>query len=403
MTIKNVTPFFMYKYIQDEIRNNSRLLLKDLTVPQRKAVTETLRGLFVKGTPILRHLAQNENVSTKKQGDKYSYHFGNIELKKTVEVSALNKVRHHMRKNTVIAYDLTDISKESARRMGKISRVFDGSKRKVTNGYTLHGLGVNGILLKLEVHEGAEFTQNQVRKEIVEKYSSKLEGKGIWVFDRGNDDKEFFKFLRHKLNVQFVARLRSNRSVVVKETGTILPVKDLSPGRYQVYLMNKYNTEADLRTEFTLVISKHLDDEKQPIRLLAALHHAYSSVEIVNIYLQRWGIENIFKRAKQKFNLEKIRVLNYKKFVNLISLIQFAINVSTITFIKIQKSTYSLVSGVLIHYKHFLKLKSLTFNLDSFISFIKFTLKPLLPRSQKAPHLQQNLFSRRRLEKLGPF
>jgi hypothetical protein len=393
----------MYKYIQDEIRNNSRLLLKDLTVPQRKAVMETLRGLFVKGTPILRHLAQNENISAKKQGDKYSYHFGNIELKQNVEASALNKVRHYMRKNTVIAYDLTDISKESARKMEKISKVFDGSKREVTNGYTLHGLGVNGILLKLEVHEGAELTQNQVRKEIVEKYSNKLEGKGIWVFDRGNDDKAFFKFLRHKLNVQFVARLRSNRSVLVKETGAIIQVKDLVPGQYQVYLMNKYNTEADLRTEFTLVISKHLDDEKQPIRLLAALNNVYSSVEIVNIYLQRWGIENIFKRAKQKFNLEKIRVLNYKKFVNLIALIQFAINVSTITFIKIQKSTYSLVSGVLIHYKHFLKLKSLTLNLDSFISFMKFALKPLLPRSQKDPHLQQSLFSRRRLVKLGPF
>jgi hypothetical protein len=393
----------MYKYIQDEIRNNSRLLLKDLTVPQTKAVTETIRGLFVKGTPILRHLAQNEKISAKKQGDKYSYHLGNIEIKKNVEASALNKVRHHMRKNTVIAYDLTDISKESARKMEKITRVFDGSKRKVTNGYTLHGLGVNGILLKLEVHEGAEFTQNQVRKEIVEKYSNKLEGKGIWVFDRGNDDKEFFKFLRHELKVQFVVRLRANRCVVVKETGAIIQVKDLTPGQYQVYLMNKYNTKADLRPEFTLVISKHLDDDKKPIRLLASLKHTYSSEEIVNIYLQRWGIENIFKRSKQKFNLEKIRVLNYKKFVNLIALIQFAINVSTVTFIKIQKSTYSLVSGVLIHYKHFLKLKSLTFNLDSFISFLKFALKPLLLKSQKDPHLQQNLFSRRRLVKLGPF
>ncbi|MBU1719312.1 MAG: transposase [Bacteroidetes bacterium] len=344
---------------------------------------ETVRGLFVKGTPILRHLAQNERISVKKQGDKYSYHLGNIELKQKVEKSALNKVRNHMRKNTVIAYDLTDISKESARKMEKISRVFDGSKRKTTNGYTLHGLGVNGILLKLEVHEGAEYTQNQIRKKIVKEYSQKFEQKGIWVFDRGNDDKAFFKYLRHKRNAQFVARLRSNRGVVVKKTGAIMKVENLPVGNYQVYLMNKQNTDVDLRAEFTLVISSHLDEDKQPIRLLASLKHTYSSEEIVNIYLQRWGIENIFKRAKQKFNLEKIRVLNYRKFVNLIALIQFAINVSTITFIKIQKSTYSLISGVLIYYKKFLKLKALTFNLDSFISFIKFALKPLIPRCQK--------------------
>lgn len=392
----------MYKYIQDEIRNNSRLLFKDLSLPQKKAISEVIRGLFTVGTPILRHLSQNENVSAKKQGDKYSHHLGNVELKEKVEQSALNKVRNHMRKNTVIAYDLTDINKEAARKMEKISRVFDGSKRKTTNGYTLHGLGVNGILLKLEVHEGQEYTQNQIRRKIVEEYSGKLERKGIWVFDRGNDDKQFFNFLRHEAKAQFVARLRSNRSVVVKETGTIMKVKNLPVGKYQVYLMNEHNTDVDLRGEFTLVISSHLDDDKQPIRLLVSLNHSYSSKEIVNMYLQRWGIENIFKRGKQKFNLEKIRVLNYQKFVNLIALVQFAINVSTVTFIKIQKSTYSLISGVLIYYKKFLKLKALTFNLDSFISFIKVALQPLLPRCQKSPPQQLNLLSRRQLVKLGP-
>lgn len=393
----------MYKYIQDSIGNNSRLLLKDLTVPQKKAVMETIRGLFVRGTPILRHLAQNEKISAKKQGDKYSYHLGNIELKEKIEESAMNKVRNHMRKNTIIAYDLTDINKEAAKKMEKISRVFDGSKREKAMGYTLHGLGVNGILLKLEVHEGQEYTQNHVRKKIVEEYSQKFEQKGIWVFDRGNDDKQFFKFLRHEQKVQFVVRLRSNRNVVVKETGAIMQVKNLPVGKYQVYLMNTQNTNVDLRAEFTLVISRHLDDDKQPIRLLASLNHTYSSEEIVNMYMQRWGIENIFKRGKQKFNLEKIRVLNYQKFVNLIALIQFAINVSTVTFIKIQESTYALISGVLIYYKKFLKLKALTFNLDSFISFIKFALKPLTVRSHKDPPEQLNLLSRRQLEKLGPF
>jgi len=393
----------MYKYIQDSIRNNSRLLLNGLTVPQKKTVAETIRGLFVQGTPILRHLAQNENISAKKQGDKYSYHLGNIELKKKVEESALNKVLNQMRKTTIIAYDLTDINKDAAKKMAKISRVFDGSKRKTANGYTLHGLGVNCILLKLEVHEGEQYTQNQIRKKIVEEYSQKFEQKGIWVFDRGNDDKQFFKFLRHEAEVRFIARLRSNRGVVMKETGAIMKVKNLPIGKYQVYLMNKNNTDVDSREEFTLVISSHLDDEKRPIRLLASLKHTYSSEEIVNMYLKRWGIENIFKRGKQKFNLEKIRVLSYKKFVNLIALVQFVINVSTVTFLKIQKSTYSLISGVLIYYKKFLKLKALTFNLDSFISFIRFALKPLLSRTQKSPPQQLNLLSRRQLEKLGPF
>lgn len=357
----------------------------------------------MKGTPILRHLAQNEKISVKKQGDKYSYHLGNVNLKEKVEESALSKARQQMRKNTIIAYDLTDINKNTAKKMDNLSTVFDGSKRKPATGYTLHGLGVNGILLKLDIHDGKEFTQNQTRKNIVEKYSKKFDKKGIWVFDRGNDSKAFFNFLRHNAKTQFIARLKSDRGVVVKETGAILKVEELAVGRYQVFLMNTHNTYVDTGAEFTLIISNHLDEDKQPIRLLAWLKHTYSTEEIVNMYLQRWGIENLFKRAKQKFNLEKIRVLNYQKFVNLIALIQFAINVSTITFLKIQKSTYSLISGVLIYYENFLRLKALTFNLDSFISFIKFALKPLVVRSQKSPPLQLNLLSRRQLEKLGPF
>lgn len=393
----------MNKYIQDEIRNNSRLILSNLSLPQKKAVAETVRGLFVAGTPILRHLAQNEEISVKKQGDKYSYHLGNINLKEKVEQSAINKVRRHMRKNTIIAYDLTDINKNTARKMEKLSMVFDGSKRKKAIGFTLHGLGVNGILLKLEVHDGEEYTQNQIRKKIVGRYAEKFENKGIWVFDRGNDDKQFFKFLRHEQKVHFIARLRSNRGVVMKETGAILKVKDLPVGKYQVYLMNKHNTDVDLRAEFTLVISRHLDEDKKPIRLLASLKHTYSSEEMVNMYMERWGIENIFKRGKQKFNLEKIRVLNYQKFVNLIALVQFAINVSTVAFIKIQKSSHSLISGVLIYYKKFLKRKALTFNLDSFISFIKVSLKPMVFRLQKPLPEQPSFLSKRQLEKLGPF
>jgi hypothetical protein len=286
--------------------------------------------------------------------------------------------------------------------MEKLSMVFDGSKREKARGYTLHGLGVNGILLKLEVHEGNDCTQNQTRRKIIEEYSRKLDWKGIFVFDRGNDDKAFFNFLCHEKNIQFIARLRSNRGVVVKETGAISKVENLPIGKYQVYLMNEHNTYVDKRAEFSLIISNHLDEDHQPIRLLAYLKQKYSIEETVNMYLERWGIENIFKRSKQKFNLEKIRVLNYQKFVNLIALIQFAINVSTITFIKIQKSTYSLISGVLICYKKFLKIKALTFNLDSFISFIKSVLKPLVIRPQKPPPAQLFLLSRRQLEKLGP-
>lgn len=373
-----------------------------MTKPQKKSFAEIVRGIFVENTPILRHLAQDKTKTAKKQGEKYSHHLGNIDLRKRIEEFSLNRVKGEVKRNTIIAYDLTDLSKKSAEKIPYLSRVFDGSEGRITNGFVLHGLGVNNILLKLEVHDGQHFTQNQTRRRIVAYYAKLFRQKGIWVYDRGNDDKSFFKFLRRGAKVQFICRLRENRQVVVKEIGALLKIKNMPQGKYSVYLLNTHNTKVDRRFLYTLIIQKHLEG-KEPIRLLCWLKDDYSSKQIVDMYLQRWGIEKIFKRAKNKFNLEKIRVLDHQKFVNLICLIQFAINLSTVTFINMQRLTHSLISGVYFCYQIFLKQKSLSFNLDSFISFLKNALKPLVWRTERPPPNQLTLLSTRSLEKLGSF
>lgn len=388
----------MYKYIQDSIKNNSRCVLKDLTKPQQKALSEIVRGLFTAGEPILRHIAQDKTKSAKKQAEKYSHHLGNVQIQEKIEELALKQAKKQIRKRTIIAYDLTDIAKESARKIEKLSEVWDGSRRKVTTGFSLHGVGINGILTKFQMHDSNKHTTNQIRTKIVTEISEKLNHKGIWVFDRGNDDKQFFKFLRQDLKVDFIARLKENRQVVLKKTGDIIQVKNLKEGKYPIYLMNRNNYKVDITCEYTLIISNHLED-KEPIRLIHGLKYSYSKNQIVNMYLERWGVENIFKRVKEKFELESIRVLKWQKFVNLVALIQLAVLVSTMMFLKIQQSTNALIIGVLLYYKKFIKLKTLGFNLDSFITFMKNSLKPLIFRLEKPPN-QLNIFSKRQLGKL---
>jgi len=391
----------MMKYIHDTIQNASRSIFKGLTGPQKKAVTEIIRGLFVAGEPVLRRLAQNPRKSSKRQGDKYSFHLGNIDLPDVVEEMALKRAKGEVKRNTIIAYDLTDVSKGSAKKMEKLTWVHDGSTNSIKRGYSLHGVGVNGLLLKLRVHENDTHALNQTRKEIVKNLSKRFGKKGIWALDRGNDGKQFFVDLRQEIDTQFICRLRAKRLVVLKETGAIMKLNEVPEGMYKIYLMNKHNTRVDIRYTYTLVIRKHLTN-KPPIRLLCHLHDTYTSKEIVEMYLQRWGVENLFKRAKQKFFLEKIRVLKYQKFVNLVALIQFAINVSTISFFNIQRLTNSLISGALLSYRLFIKKHTLSFCIDSFITFLHSSLKTLAFRTEKPPN-QQNLFSNRQLIKLVPF
>lgn len=390
----------MNKYIQDEIRNNLRSVTSTLTLPQKKAISEVVRGLFTAGRPILAHLAQDETKSTKKQSEKYSYHLGRTDLTQSVKALALRKARQNITKTTIIAYDLTDINKECSRKMEKIRRVFDGSKRSSANGFELHGVGINGILTCLEVHDDERYTRNQTRLRIIREISEGLAGKGIWVFDRGNDDKAFFKILRQRLALEFIARLKENRQVVVIKTGEIMKVKDIPEGKYEVYLMNRWNTKADPTNPYTLIIKNHLEGKK-PIRLISSLEASkYSEEQFITMYLERWGVENIFKRIKVKFELEKVRVFHYKRFINLIALIQLAVVISTTLFYKLQKSTQALLTGILSLYKKFIHLKSLTLNIDSFISYMRSSLEPLIIR-RKPPSPQLSLFSRRQVEKLG--
>ena len=391
----------MQKYIQDTIRNNLRPVIFDLTKPQQKAVTEMMRGLFTAQAPILAQLVQYEDVSVKKQAEKYSHHLGNVDLTKKIESLAWRKAKQQLRKDTIIAYDLTDIAKEHAKKMEKLRDVWDGSKRKVVPGFQLHGVGMNNILLTLQVHDDDRYTLPQVRKDIIGELAPKLDEKGIWVFDRGNDSKGFFRELRQVHDVRFIARVKEDRYVVLKETGEYLPVKDVPIGVHQVYLLNGHNTKIDRDIgELTLVIHKHLK-EKEPIRLLTNLIWAnYGTKRIVTMYLERWGVENIFRRAKTKFDLEKIRVLSYQKFVNLVALIQLAIIVSSTAFLAIQRSTNTLILGVLSLYQSFLDWRNLTFNIDSFITFMQNSLKPL-QRKERQPPLQLSLLSWRQEGRLA--
>ena len=392
----------MTKYISDYVRNQSRGVLKDLTVPQQKAVTEVIRGLLICGKPILRHLAQAPSKGSKRQGDKYGYHLSRVRLEKKVEQMAIKRARSQVKRDTIIAYDLTDIAKEHAEKMEGMSGVFDGSRRRPSQGYVLHGVGVNHALLSLRVHDAHRKTLNQTRRELVETISTTFGQKGIWVFDRGNDHKDFFVFLRQEPDRQFIARLKGNRLVVVSKTGVQSRVDELIPGQHVVYLMNKHNTKVNTQLKYTITISRHLEN-KQPIRLLSSTKKAFSAEQIVQMYLERWGIENTFKRAKQQFQLEKIRVLDYRRLTNLIALMHFVLNLCAQLFEQLKQTTFSMLSPVLLFYKRFMKQRALYFNLDSFIGFLKSCIKPYSFHNPQSPPQQLQLFLSNHLKKLVPF
>ena len=340
-----------------------------MTKPQQKAFQDMVKGLLAKGKPILKEMASVFDSKPKKQSERFSRHLRNLNLEGKVSDFALKKAAKLVNENTVIAYDLTDIAKPHAKKMEKIDNIFDGSKREIEKGFLLHGVGINGFLIKLEIHDGKEDFLPQIRQKIVQEVSEKLNKKGIWVFDRGNDSRNFFKFLSQKEKLRFVARLRHNRCIADTKTGVIFKLQNMKCGSYEVFLVNDKG-KPENSCKYRLVISSD-SKTKQPIRLLTNLNSNFSTKKIVDTYLSRWGVESAFRRVKTHFALEKIRVLKYENLNNLVAIIQFVFNVLKILFDSATLQISCISSGILAFYKQFLKRNSLKKNEDSFFTFIK--------------------------------
>ncbi len=394
----------MDKYTLDCLRNQLNAVISEFSKPQKNCINTLVRQILIKGTPILRHLVPEDERFVKPQARKFSRHLKNNELEEKVDELALKQAKKLVEEDTSIPYNLCDIAKEDAKVMEKISKIWDGSKRKKSTGYFLHGIGVGNVLLKFKPDLADKHTLNQTRKKLIFELAEKFDGNGIWLMDRGNDHKQFFRDLSEK-EIRFICRIKKNRLAVVKKTGEIIKIKDLKPGKHEIYLLDHHNNKVKTDIVFAVIIHEHLE-KKEEICLLTNLpKEKYSAEEFVKKYLDRWGIENSFKRVKTKFMLEKIRVLSFKKFINLVALIRLCLFLAAIIYEKIldqNKCVLMKIYHLVKSFKVFRKRRSLTKNLDSFISFLGHHLKPFVTRKTPDPP-NLSLFSKYDLEKLAPF
>ena len=392
----------MNKYILDYVKNNSKTVFKDLSEPQKKCMRLLVRRLFKSGTGILRHLGRDCEQLPKTIGQKFSHHLGNIDLLAPVESFADRKLLSLLpEKDGVIAYDLSDTNKKSAKKIENLTKCFDGSRRQKSQGFFLNGVGFGKFLWRLRVHDNTRKFLNQVRKEILDHLINITTGMSvIFALDRGNDDKNWFEHLDNK-KARFIVRLKKNREVVIKQTGEKVKVEDLPEGRYQI-LLTESGTEQRKKPkyrEYELVIYKKKKSKKHPLRLLISVYldpaQEYSNKRIANLYLQRWGVENSFKQIKTVLKLESIRVLSFKKFQNLVSLQHFCLLLNELLFHRINEAVDMFaqnlaISQISFHYKKFIKHYTLTVNSQSFFKFLQDIFPEFYHHRKKRLHQDQS-------------
>ena len=371
------------KHIHDAIRNTLRSVAEDLTLPQTRAAQEILAGLLRNHTPILNHLNTGTRTRMVKQTERYRRHLENIDIAAAVE-ERLFRTLPAVEEDTVIAYDLGDIAKPHAEKMEGISGIFDGSAKAPSVGYHLHGVAILNQPVVMEVHDAERETLNQTRLRVIDRVVQRIGRKGIWVFDRGNDGGRLFAALcRRKL--RFLIRLRKNRHLVERCSGVLQAVEDFPPGIHEVHMPGQ-------RWNFTLVVYEHAA-ETTPMRVLVRGVEAEDAEDIIATYLLRWEIENLYRQVKEKFQLERIRLLSWQKLRNLLALIQLAMSISNRTFAEMVEDPDRRFE-LSVTFRAFCHHRSLTENRFAFTSFLSMVAPSCAPRSTTINPLQRSLFPR---------
>jgi len=341
------------------LNNALRVFQDKITRPQYKNLVGLTRSIIRKSTTILSRLNE-EWIVTKKYREKISKHLWNIDIVEEVENKAIRCIQATINEGNeriIVSYDESDIFKPDAKSMPWLKNIRDGSTGLIGNGYIMRWVNVNWISLLAKLYQSNAGTKREETIAIIDYVKSKLDtSNGDWVIDRGSDDIEIIDKLLE--TESFVIRAKKNRLIVDSKTWKRMKVENFKDGIYQVEL------------EWWTNVSLHVMKRKwfrEPIRLYT--NKKWSTKEIIALYLRRRSIEEDFKKMKDMW-LEEIRLFMRKKITNILAILQFIIILSQDLYNEVMERKDMITSGIYLYFKEFCRMKSLTLNPQSFLTYL---------------------------------
>lgn len=296
-----------------------------------------------------------EDILAKKTQERLERHLAMEGMDTKIHGSILCDAASGIRDNTLVIIDPSDVQKEYAEKMPYLAKVWDGSKGKVGSnlGYTLcmaiaceNGCRkIVPLMLRLWSSVHPEYvSENDEVEQVIGQIASTTNGRGIFVYDRGGDGDNMFRFyIVHGLD--FIVRLVGDRNLLnwggKTEKSKVL-AKDLARQctlKYEDSVFFKsHNKVHNVRVkygsmpvrlpdwpgiELHLVVVKWPGGEK-PMMLLTTLNAVRTRKalwEVVQGYLTRWRVEDTIRFIKQSYRLEHMRLLDYQRLKNMASLV----------------------------------------------------------------------------------
>ena len=310
--------------------------------PVARFIGDMMYGIMaekdVKLTSVVRAL--KEKITAKKVEDRLSRMLSSEGLERDLHdvIAAEGSAKVH--RDTLIILDPSDVQKPYARKMEHLAKVWDGSKGEVGDNLGYWGCMAvaceSGGRRPIPLHfrlwsaESPGFaSENDEVESIVRTISKHTKKRGIYVYDRGGDNIEFYRFLL-SMGLDFIVRLKER---YVKSWKRKVMCGELAGQCRMLYrevvVFDRHGEERRVTIEFGVVPVRLPDIPdrllhmvivrgfgRQPMMLLTTLARNTSREalwQVVEGYITRWRVEDTIRHVKQSYHLEDIRLFKYDK------------------------------------------------------------------------------------------
>jgi len=314
-------------------------------------VEEMIYGIQARGSVRLSEIARSllERASIKKRIDRLSRNLGRSGLADAIGEAVLAQGAPHIKENTLLIVDPTDITKKYAKKMECLAKVRDASEKECGLGYWVDTVvgAENGsseivpLVNRLYSQDADDFvSENHELLDAMRRVYRVTEGRGLFMIDRGGDRRRLYNgLLTREILFRFIIRQRGDRHLLYKKKlkETLELAQDCKTPYAETVIKEKDGKEKAYFIQFGFVpvrLPEHPERQlwlvvvrgfgQKPLMLLTTEPMRRNRKVlwwIVQAYLTRWRVEDTIRFIKQSYSLEDIRVMTYERLKNMAALV----------------------------------------------------------------------------------
>jgi hypothetical protein len=250
-----------------------------------------------------------------------------------------------VRDDTPVYIDLSEIAKPHAKKMAKLTTVRDASDpgKRLVKGYWLFeayaepspGVLVPLLLRVFSPRERRFLSQNKVVLDHLAALHQALEGRGIFILDRGFDARRLLDALL-EMKQRFLVRLRDSRDLLcdddVKRRVHRLALRLVRPeDGWETARSTRVRLPQDEHSLLFVASPRRVNDPC-PVKLLAwlggeAADPARWTRRCQQLYRRRWKAEDAIRFLKMELGLEQVRVLSWRGLQHMMALVALGMTI----------------------------------------------------------------------------